>query len=323
MKSDAREFVKTHQRFFETFERTHDKPYLSKKLGVSYPTAAKLIREGIDYGVIEPNTFKEKLGNFVGIYINGENIEFAIFDSLLNPLDFQSIKRQEDSSIEVQISQILTKLNLQYSFLYAAIAVNNIVFNGGEKIKFEKESRNMFIFPDLLTINNCIFVSSPLVKLIHIRDFLENKSNLVYYDLKLNLFSAIDENRLKERINDEYYGVLPKYAEELNPLSELTDKEKYIEYYESTKTHLYQLISPNIRSLISILRPEVLYLSCNIIKTKYLDFQAYFDISQMCFSNNLGQYNIPIKLTELNSKDIIKSTAKYAKYKFFDWQLHW
>ena len=87
------------------------------------------------------------------------------------------------------------ELKKQYQFLYATVAIDTAVKNGGEQIGFEMYY-NMFNCPALLSETDCVFVNSTIIKIIGIRQFKTNKDNILYYNIKLRQFALIEEGQI-------------------------------------------------------------------------------------------------------------------------------
>ena len=330
MKPEIREFIGTHQLFFESIEKEEIIANIGKIIGASAPTVYKFIEKGVNCGIIKKegkNVFKENIGNFVGIYLTDRNMKIRIFDTHFNEIDFKVKERHGDFQ-KREIANVLMELKKQYQFLYTAVVVDIAVKNGGQ-IGFGIDSYNMFNCPELLSEQDCIFVNSTVIKMIYIRQFITDENNLLYYNLRFRQFSMIEDNQLKERLNDEYYGILPHFRDKneiMQRLFELKD-EQYDAYYQENKDKIFSYIVPDIYAMLSMLRPEKLYLDSEIIKPEYIvQSNVYQDIDRFCFQNILGIYNMyekPILFINPTDREILKAAAKYAKYKFLNGKLIW
>lgn len=330
MKPEIREFIGNHQLFFESIEKEEIIADIGRTIGVSAPTVYSFFEKGIKYGIIKKegkNVFKENIGNFVGIYLTDKNIEIGIFDTEFNEIYFK-IKERHGDFKKSEIANALVELKKQYQFLYAAVVVDTAV-KKGKQIGFEMDAYNMFNCPGILSEQDCIFVNSTIIKMIYIRQFVTDENNLLYYNLKLRQFSMIENNQLKERPNDEYYGILPHFKDEneiIQRLFELKD-EQYDAYYQENKDKLFSYIVPDIYSMLCMLRPDKLYLDSEIIKPEYIvQSNVYQDIDEFCFQDIDGTYNMyvrPILFINPTDKELLKAAAKYAKYKFLNWKLIW
>lgn len=330
MKPEIREFIGKNQRFFESIEKGEIIADIGRSIGVSAPTVYSFFEKGVKYGIIKKeskNVFKEDIGNFVGIYLTDKNIKIGIFDTGFNEIDFK-IKERYGNFQKREIADVLIELGKQYQFLYAAVVVDTAV-KKGEEIGCGTDAYNMFNCPELLSKQDCIFVNSTIIKMIYIRQFITTESNLLYYNLRFRQFSMIEEGQLKERPNDEHYGILPYFNDEnkiMQRLFELND-EQYDEYYQKNKDELFSYIVPDIHSMLYMLRPDKLYLDSEIIKPEYIvQSNVYQDIDEFCFQDIYGTYNMyakPIFFISLTDKELLKATAKYAKYKFLNWKLIW
>lgn len=330
MKPEIREFIGKHQLYFESMEKEKILSDIGKNIGVSAPAVYSFIERGVKYGIIKKegkNIFKENIGNFVGIYITNRNTEIGIFDPQFNEIGFK-IKERHGDIKKYEIADVFKELKKEYQFLYAAVVVDTAVKEGGQ-IGFGMEAYNMFTCPELLSEQDCIVVNSTIIKMIYIRQFITTKKNLLYYNLKLRQFSIIEDDQVKERPNDEYYGILPHFKDENEVMRRLFELkgEEYDEYYQKNKEKLYSYIVPDIFSMVCILRPDIFYIDEEIIKPQYIvRSNIYIDIEEFCFHNILGRYNMYLRsigFINPTDRELLKAAAKYAKYKFLNWKLIW
>ena len=332
MKPEIREFIGNHQLYFESMGKEKKISNIGKNVGVSVPAVYSFLESGVKYGVIKKegkNVFFENIGNFAGIYVTDKGIEIGIFDSRFNEIGFK-FKERHGKFQKHEIIDAFMETKKEYQFLYAAVVVDSAV-KDGEQIEFGTDSYNIFTCPDLLSAQDCVVVNSTIIKIIYIRQFINKKKNLLYYNLRLKQFSIIEDNQLKERTYDEYYGILPHFKDEndevMQRLFELKGEE-YDEYYQKNKEKLYSHIVPDIRSMLCMLRPDIFYIDGGIIKPQYIvKSNISEDIDKFCFHDILGRYNMyvrPICFIDPSTRELLKvAAAKYAKYKFLNWKLIW
>lgn len=331
MKPETREFVEKNQKFLQLIEIEKERTIadIGKIMEVSAPTVYSILQEGRKKGVIKKEkgrTFVPCFGNFAGIYVKDNSIKIGIFDQRFNEIRFEE-KHINGDFKRTKLKEIIQYTKNKYSFTYAALVIDGPVENGNVIVIGDDEI-NINGSPDFFGNEYLICVNSTILNAIYIRQWITNENNFMYYSIKNRQFAVVENGKLKERMNDRYYGILPHFKDNNEIMKKLSkfEGDRYDNYYQEIKEKLFHYISRDIYSMVCMLRPEIVYLDSQIIKPKFIKKNFYIDIDEFCFNEIYGKYNMyikPVTCVDINDRELLKAAAKYAEYKFFNWNLIW
>ena len=309
MDSTIRDILKSHQRLFNVLRKGEPKTpkALVTEIGVSATTIYKWLDEGKKYGIYKVNSNNQ-------------------FELCIDKRFFEIITIEGNTyrTIRTKIREILSVMS---DDVLLVVFIINMKTASEKKILFDNFAFNIFNGIELTQSKELFVVDKDTLRIIHVKNRYSTKKNIVYYNIFEGRFCVIEDDYLKVKENDDYYGVIPMLPDEKRLLHRLhdLDGDEYISFYQDNKEMIYQTIIPKFYSISVFFRPDIVVTDMEVLKPNitsniYEDIECYM---WNFFPEDANAFNQSVVFENFTDEDLGKAAEMYAENKFFNWKISW